>query len=522
MDLPEWGLGWLKPVRRSLSRSRWLYYLRQNLQDPVQLMRSARPSAELTENCTNACPSAVKREVSIALCEPVRHSGGVPAADCDDLSMQSPRLIADRYSLIESLPGPATCMGWRARDLWSDQLVMIIQVPVPGLVGPALLRARHEIADEVRALGDLQHDRLVRPIDVVLDADELWVTSELLPEVTLATELTRRGAVEPAEVARWGRDVAEGLAAAHNAHVVHRNLHAEVVGLTEDGRAAVGGFATTVVTPDGLREGIPVYVAPEVARGANPSPAADIFALGAVLYTAVEGRDPFPTAAGRDRALEAVTAGVVAAPRQAGELSELLMRMLHPDPAQRPTATAVADQLRRLIAAPPEPGLPPTGDDPLAARRTRMWWLVAAAVLAVLAVAGGLLLAFRSPWTSGLPVLPAAVPAPSPSVIGDPRTADPCSLLNVGSVQRFGQLTMFGDAGYPQSCLVEITTGGNALVRLWATFDVARDENALTSSRSPWVHNNPLMRPAAPRPHSPRQPHPSSPPQPRTGERITR
>ncbi len=334
------------------------------------------------------------------------------------------RLIAERYSLVGPLPGSAAGIGWRAQDLWSGQLVAITRVPVSGLVGDELLRAYHEIAGEVRVLGGLQHDRLVRTMDVVLDADDLWVASELLAGVTMADELARRGAVGPEEVARWGRDVADGLAAAHCVGVPHRNLHAGMVGLAEDGRAVVGGFATTVVTPAALRTGTPVHVAPEVARGASPSPAADVFALGAMLYLAVEGRGPF-LAVDRDQLLAAV-AFAVAAPRRAGRLSELLMRMLHPDPAQRPVVVAVADQLRQLagplagapagppgpaavgpppcraplpwVAPSPGPGLPPTVTHSSAGRWKWRWWVVAAAVV-VLWLAGSLLAVFGPPWT---------------------------------------------------------------------------------------------------------------------------
>lgn len=128
------------------------------------------------------------------------------------------------------------------------------------------------------------------------------------------------------------------------------------------------------------------------------------------------------------------------------------------------------------MSSPPWPELPPTVIDPSAARRKRMWWVVAAAVVAVLALAGGLVVAFGPPWTSVLPGLPAADPAPPPPPIGDPRTADPCGLLNVASVQRFGQATMVRDIGFPQSCMIEIEPGGEGFVSLRATFDTAWDQ----------------------------------------------
>ncbi len=100
------------------------------------------------------------------------------------------------------------------------------------------------------------------------------------------------------------------------------------------------------------------------------------------------------------------------------------------------------------------------------------WW-VAAAMVALLALVGGLLVACG---TSGLSGPPATAPAPPPSPIGDPRTADPCSLLNVDSAQRFGQATMVRDLGYPQECVIDIRTGGEGYVWLWATFEAASDQ----------------------------------------------
>jgi hypothetical protein len=61
--------------------------------------------------------------------------------------MRTQRVIADRYSLVEPLPGSATGIGWRAQDLWSGQSVVITRVPVSGLVGHELPHAYQEIAN---------------------------------------------------------------------------------------------------------------------------------------------------------------------------------------------------------------------------------------------------------------------------------------------------------------------------------------------------------------------------------------
>ncbi len=103
-------------------------------------------------------------------------------------------------------------------------------------------------------------------------------------------------------------------------------------------------------------------------------------------------------------------------------------------------------------------------------------WVVAATVVAVLALVGELLVACGPPGTSGLPGPSAAAPAPPPPPIGDPRTADPCSLLNVDSVQRFGQARLLRGIGQPHGCDIAIETGGESSVRLTAMFGAAKDQ----------------------------------------------
>jgi len=255
-------------------------------------------------------------------------------------------LISDRYRLIEQLTARPPRVLWRARDEWSGQLVTAARVPMPGLAGSEALAARHRLTREVQVMEGCWHRHTVWLLDAALDANNLWVISEPAQAPTLAEALAEHGPVAPEQAARWGHDIAGGLAAAHEVGVLHRDLHSGVVGLTGDGAAVVGGFATTVVTRQGVRAGIPVHVAPDTAFGTDePSPACDVFALAAMLYSAVEGNGPFPDSADRATLLVVAAAGVVIVPRRTRHLTGLLMQMLHPDPAQRPTAATVRDLL---------------------------------------------------------------------------------------------------------------------------------------------------------------------------------
>lgn len=329
--------------------------------------------------------------------------------------MTSGALIADRYRLLKPLPAVSPRVLWQARDEWSGQWVAAARVPMPGMNTHEILHARYGLSREVRAAENCRHRHLVRPIDTVLDADDLWVISELGPPTTLAGELAQHGGGEPEQAARWGRDIADGLAAAHEAGVLHRDLHPGVVGLAEDGAAIVGGFASTVVCWEGLRDGIPIHVAPELARGADPVPASDVFALGAMLYTAIEGSGPFADAGNRMQTLQAAVAGALTPPSRAGDLTGLLLQMLHPDPAQRPSAATVRDQLARIESAqqpgndqlePPVP-IPPAGRT---GSSRRGLWLVLAALLTVVVLAIAMLMAM----THNLPLVAPSIAQPGP------------------------------------------------------------------------------------------------------------
>ncbi|MGH3939570.1 MAG: protein kinase domain-containing protein [Pseudonocardiaceae bacterium] len=294
--------------------------------------------------------------------------------------MPAGTLIADRYRLLGELPAVPPRVLWQARDEWTGQLVCATQVSMAGLSEQEILLARYSLSREVRGAEGFQHRHVIPPRDAVLDADDLWVISESMPETTLAEVLVQHGMAEPEQAARWGRDIADALAAAHGAGVLHRDLHAAVVGVADDGATVVGGFAATALTSVGLGAGVPLHVAPELAQGEPASPATDVFALAAMLYTAMEGREPYPATHNRTQLLRAASIGVITAPQRAGPLSGLLVQMLDPEPSRRPSAAAVRDLLAQ-IACPPS-GVP---------RRRRR--VLIAVVLGVLVLLGGLIAA---------------------------------------------------------------------------------------------------------------------------------
>src|SRR4051794_16557320 len=218
----------------------------------------------------------------------------------------------------------------------------------------ALEESRQRLMREGRIGARLQHPHVISMFDVVVHEDRPWLVMEYLPSQSLAGMLNEKGPMEPRVVAEIGRQVADGLAAAHAAGVVHRDVKPGNVLIAEDGRVKLTDFGVSRAVDDvqltrtGLIAGTPAFLSPEVARGQVPTAASDVFALGATLYAAVEGRPPFGLDDNAYALLHKVATSSPEPPQQAGALTALIMRLLADDPAQRPTAEQARDTLAAI------------------------------------------------------------------------------------------------------------------------------------------------------------------------------
>src|SRR3954451_4525702 len=166
---------------------------------------------------------------------------------------------------------------------------------------------------------------------------------QLLPPRTLADVVAREGPLAPQRVARIGLGLVGALEAAHRAGVLHRDVKPANVLLPPDGRAVLTDFGIASVENDptltatGMLVGSPAYMPPERARGERPTPAADLWSLGATLFSAVEGEPPFRRD-GQLQTLNAVLTEPVPPAVHAGPLGPVIDALLTRDPANRPTA----------------------------------------------------------------------------------------------------------------------------------------------------------------------------------------
>lgn len=252
---------------------------------------------------------------------------------------------------------------WRARDERLQRVVAVKQLLLqPGLSAAETDSARQRTLREARIAARLQHPNVIVVFDVAEHGGEPCLVLEYMASRSLAAVLGDRGSLPSHEVAVIGRQMASALAAAHAAGVVHRDVKPGNVLIDDAGTAKITDFGVSraagdvTVTQTGIMAGTPAYLAPEVARGQEPTPASDVFSLGATLYAAVEGRTPFGDTGNQLALLHAAAAGRVDPPQRAGPLAGLLMNLLQPDPARRQgMAQAASDLAAAARGGPPPP-----------------------------------------------------------------------------------------------------------------------------------------------------------------------
>ncbi|MFJ1806677.1 MULTISPECIES: serine/threonine-protein kinase [unclassified Streptomyces] len=259
-------------------------------------------------------------------------------------------LLAGRYRLADAIGSGGMGRVWRAHDELLHRAVAIKELTAALYVAEsdqAVLLARTRA--EARAAARINHSAVVTVHDVLEHDGRPWIVMELVEGRSLADAVKEDGRVEPAEAARIGLWVLRALRAAHSAGVLHRDVKPGNVLLSDDGRVLLTDFGIaqiegdSTITRTGEVVGSVDYLAPERVRGHDPGPSSDLWALGATLYTAVEGRSPFRRTSPLTT-LQAVVEEEAADPRYAGPLGPVITALLRKDPATRPD-TAEAEQL---------------------------------------------------------------------------------------------------------------------------------------------------------------------------------
>jgi serine/threonine-protein kinase len=236
---------------------------------------------------------------------------------------------------------------------------------------------------ERTALLSLDHPRVVGVRDLVVDGNDLALVMDLVRGTDPRTRLDRERRLAPEAAVAIVADIADGLAAAHAAGIVHRDVKPENVLLDMQGPLGPGGSHPALLTDFGVAKlidsprrtratkiiGTPDYLAPELIEGLPPRAAVDIYALATVLYELLAGFTPF--GGGHPGAIlrRHVTETVVPLPGIPDELWQLLVQCLAKAPASRLRASELAARLREQLPqlagiAPLDVDEPDTEPDP--------------------------------------------------------------------------------------------------------------------------------------------------------------
>ncbi|MFE9023131.1 protein kinase [Streptomyces sp. NPDC007808] len=262
------------------------------------------------------------------------------------------QLVSGRYRLADAIGSGGMGRVWRAHDEVLHRAVAIKELTAALYVSESDLdRLLARTRAEARAAARINHSAVVTVHDVLEHDGRPWIVMELVEGHSLADAVKERGRVEPTEAARIGLWVLRALRAAHTAGVLHRDVKPGNVLLSEDdGRVLLTDFGIaqiegdTTITRTGEVVGSVDYLAPERVRGHDPGPASDLWALGATLYTAVEGRSPFRRTSPLGT-MQAVVEEEAAEPRHAGPLAPVISALLRKDPATRPGAAETEQML---------------------------------------------------------------------------------------------------------------------------------------------------------------------------------
>ncbi|MEU0882107.1 protein kinase [Lentzea sp. NPDC005914] len=269
--------------------------------------------------------------------------------------------LGDRYVLLDQLGAGAMGVVWRARDELLHRDVAVKQMLLKDVQPHEAHEAVQRAMREGRIAARLQHPHAIAVYDVVLDNGKPCLVMEYMPSKNVSMILDERGPMPPVEAARIGSLAAAALAAAHDAGIVHRDIKPGNVLIGRDGNVKITDFGISralgdvAVTKTGMLAGTPAYLAPELARGAEPAPPSDVFSLGATIYAMTEGEPPFGKSTNDLGLLYKVARGETRPPMRSGPLTPLLVRLLANEPSQRPTAAQAAEELKAIAAGVPVP-----------------------------------------------------------------------------------------------------------------------------------------------------------------------
>ncbi|MFJ8363400.1 protein kinase [Streptomyces sp. NPDC093984] len=258
-------------------------------------------------------------------------------------------LVAGRYRTLEVVHREEGRTVWLGQDADFARPVTLTESRLAPL-RPEVTSRRTiaRILRESEAMESLCPGRIATVLDVVDDNGVLWTVTERIDGTPLG-QILDRGPLNHVRAARIGLGILDVLEAAHRRGVTHGDLSPGQVFVREGGQVVVTGFGL-IGSSVTQRVTAPSYASPEQARGSSAGPAADQWALGALLYAMVEGRPPFRDRGSAEATLRAVDRLPLRPPLSAGPLAPAITGLLRRNALERVPESAVRASLVRIVS----------------------------------------------------------------------------------------------------------------------------------------------------------------------------
>jgi serine/threonine protein kinase len=254
-------------------------------------------------------------------------------------------VLGDRYQLQDPVGKGGMATIYRGRDMRMDRVVAIKVLRDVYNTNPKFV-ARFQ--REAKAASALHHPNIVQVYDYGQTNDNYYIVMELVEGTDLRRYLRSRGVLDTDRAIIIAHDVALGLGAAHRRGIVHRDVKPQNILVGRDGSIKLTDFGIASVYKDinaerltttGMTLGTVQYYAPEQAQGEIVTPAADVYALGIVMYEMLTGRPPFdgdwPVAVAMQHIQDAPIPPSQFNPSISAALEEIILRCLEKVPEMR-------------------------------------------------------------------------------------------------------------------------------------------------------------------------------------------
>lgn len=390
-------------------------------------------------------------------------------------------LVAGRYRLLQVVHRGAGHVCWYGEDVTAERPRLLTRIGLPeGTDAETARRITARVLRTSERMVLLRPGRVPTVVDAFARSGALWTVTEWIDGTALGELLAEQGSFTYVRAARIGLEVLDVLEAAHAEGFTHGELGPGQVFVRDRGGVVVTGFglAGATLAP---RITAPSYASPEQARDERIGPAADLWALGALLYSMVEGRPPYRDRGRPEATLRGVDRLPLRTPLRAGPLTRAVQGLLRKDSRERLTRPVVREALTRVlnedpdtvVAEVPRPRL--RGAYAVARRAGRAWGgraVVTGTALAVVTVAVAVLAVTHhlpgaggggSTAASGPPTATASGPSTATASGGPAEGSTPPTATTSPSATAAGLPSGFHVYRAPEGFSVALPTGWQRL-----------------------------------------------------------